>query len=139
MLTVHDWDCPLLQDGKVLVAYAGSRLHSIRLMLSAEPEQLVCVDDQGAKIWLHPLDDSAATESVMAAKLAIAAPGQQSDIEAGLLAEQGGGDCPDVPSTAAEADAGAPAMAGAVLGPEFLAETGYRGVRCVSADSRSTG
>ncbi|GAB4818826.1 hypothetical protein N2152v2_005872 [Parachlorella kessleri] len=117
------------QDGKVLMGYTASRLHSIRLVLSAEPEQVTCVDDQGAIIQLHPTDGSTAAERIEAARPSITAPGQQSSPEAGLRAEQGGECCADVLCTTAEADAGAPAMAGAAAGPEFLAETGYRGVR----------
>jgi hypothetical protein len=115
----------LLQDGKVIEAY-GSQTHNIRLMLSAEPEQLRCIDDQGAVITLTPAHGPTAAGAWAPGE------GQGEPAEGSTAAAQpAAGEQQEEPGTAGTLNAAVPGPSGssAAVGPEYLAETGYRGVR----------
>ena len=114
----------------MLQAFAGAGPQSVRLILSAEPEQLRCVNDQGSIVLLGP----AAGEELQGPGAEAEGDGAagQDQAPAGLgpdeeEAEAGG--------PAAPADGGDGGSAGSyeALGPEFLAESGYRGVRCAAS------
>lgn len=134
-----------LQDGKVLQNFAGCGLQNILRVLRAEPDQLTCLNDQGVVVGLKP-----ASRPAQRVQLAVAegedededgdevagAPGEeeQAAIDAAGLAdaaleqEQPTGSGGPAPGAEAATLSPAPVAASGV-GPEFLAETGYRGVR----------
>lgn len=132
-----------LQDGKVLQNYAGCGLQNILRVLRAEPGQLTCLNDQGVVVGLKPASRPAQRVQLAAAEgedededEVAGAPGEeeQAAIDAAGLAdaaleqEQPTGSGGPAPGAEAATLSPAPVAASGV-GPEFLAETGYRGVR----------